>query len=784
MTSVNNNLNEIDNDNKDINSSQIDNIDFSELWNGFLRKRKWAYLTSTIIFIGIIGNTIKARIFNPVYQGSFTILINDPLDKDMNDKNFKNNGLSFGQGIGNNYDMAEVNTLMRLLKSPKFIESVAEKHNINSNLLSNLITVNRPVFGGYRNFEDVLEVKLVITEKVKGEEILNSLSKHYLQESLLRKQKQLKDGLNFLRKESPNIREKENVLQSKLVNFREKYNLIDPEVEGAALKVQQQNIEKQIIDLKSDNKRLENVKKEIQNGTISARGFQERLGDGLEISDFDQSLLSQLITVEKEIAIARSKYTPNSSIVKGLKSRLMQIQPLLLKNQLEAVDTAINLNNGRLKNSIELKEEIENKFNKLPILIKEYKKIKQELSFANQNLINLNATVAKYQLDLAKSTIPWRLISEPKLNPRPIKPAIGRNIFNGVIISLVMGIIVALLRDRLDHVYHSMKEMEEATNQATIGYLPYVRDFVAIRADKDISKSFLKYLENTNSLKSEDKEDTYKMFFFTESLRNIYTSINLLNSDNKLKSLMISSSIPKEGKTLINILLAKTINDMGQKVLIIDSDMRKPSIHKRLNMNNLLGLSNILSDINIKLSQVIQKSNFLENVDVITAGTIPPDPTRLLNSERFQALINEINSLNKYYLILFDTPPILGLADTILISKKVSGVIIIGGLGYTDRSILKSSVNRIKSSQANILGIIANDIKDSIGIVSNYKYGNYSYKGYQEYRTYSNYAYIEEEDTSNKKNDLNDKSKLNNFIFKLKKVTSSFRSTLFNWLDE
>ena len=120
------------------------------------------------------------------------------------------------------------------------------------------------------------------------------------------------------------------------------------------------------------------------------------------------------------------------------------------------------------------------------------------------------------------------------------------------------------------------------------------------------SKRRLTFCHKRKNSNKDTAKNQYQRFFYTEALRNLFTSIRFLNTGSRLKTLTISSSIPMEGKSLINILLSKTLNDMGERVLLIDADLRKPQIHTRLKLNNILGLTNILTDSKISLEQVIQ----------------------------------------------------------------------------------------------------------------------------------------------------------------------------------
>ena len=180
------------------------------------------------------------------------------------------------------------------------------------------------------------------------------------------------------------------------------------------------------------------------------------------------------------------------------------------------------------------------------------------------------------------------------------------------------------------------KEIESEIKVPILGNVPYVEYFADVRENK---KSIIEVFTGDNDLNT---IDSYDKFFYQEALRNIYTSIRFANTDKSLKVVVLTSSIPKEGKSLTNILLAKTLCDMGLKVLQIDADLRKPQLHLRLGLNNITGLSNILTDKEIKISEATQKIPGFENWDVITSGTIPPDATRLLQSERMDNFIKDL----------------------------------------------------------------------------------------------------------------------------------------------
>ena len=243
-----------------------DEIDLRDLFSGILRKKKFLFLTAGLIFSGSIVFTSYMRIFKPVYSGSFTLLITDPINQSQTNGAKRGFDQSFlFEDVAINTNTYEEDTLIELLKSQLFLNKVEKDLNLPKNFLVSRISITKPKNKTRRGFADgILNIKLLIENRDKGKLILDKLSEFYLEASYSRRQQKLNDGLEFLDKQAPKIQNKTEKLQSKLVEFREKYKLIEPSAEGVVLKNQQQLIEQNIINLKSERNRLLNVRKKYQ----------------------------------------------------------------------------------------------------------------------------------------------------------------------------------------------------------------------------------------------------------------------------------------------------------------------------------------------------------------------------------------------------------------------------------------------------------------------------------------------------------------------------------------
>ena len=500
--------------------------------------------------------------------------------------------------------------------------------------------------------------------------------------------------------------------------------------------------------------RLQSVRKQINDGTLSVRGFQEAIGgsalegqqrDGLNIADRDGALLEQLTQAETDLAEARTRYTPTSSVVTSLEARLGQLEPLLRREQLEAVDLVINLNSQRLANTKEQRQTLNNQFLKQPELIKKFNVLQGQLSIAASNLAGLVSARETLQLEIAQSSVPWRVISPPAVSSTPIEPSLSKSLLQGILISLISGIGVGLVRDRLDHVFRQPGEVKEDLGLPLLGHIPHVDFFKGVREDK---RFLLQELDRSVS-GDDDKNDKadartrqqeqYQRFFYQEAFRNLFTSLRFLNSDSPVRAIALTSSLPAEGKSLVNVLLAKTLSEMGQRILLVDADLRKPQMHTRLGLNNLSGLSNLLAEDDQHWSDVVQPVPTYDNWSVITAGRRPPDPTRLLSSKRMHALVADLAQGTDFDLVLFDTPPVLGLADAPLVAEHCDGLILLVSLNCVDRGLPKESVARINSSGAPLLGVVTNAMKPE------QQENAYGY-GYAAAATYAHYTDTDESD--------------------------------------
>lgn len=207
-----------------------------------------------------------------------------------------------------------------------------------------------------------------------------------------------------------------------------------------------------------------------------------------------------------------------------------------------------------------------------------------------------------------------------------------------------------------------------------------------------------------------------------EQFRTLRTNIEFAQLDNQLKSLLVSSSIPAEGKSTISSNLAFVMAQTEKRVLLVDADLRKPTVHRTFKLNNEQGLTSLLSNPDLKFNQIVQHSRDL-NLYFLPSGPIPPNPSEVLGSARMSALMQE---LGKYFdLVIYDAPPITAVADPQILATKVDGVLLVTRYGFTKKEEIKQARLALENVNANILGYVMNGqpISDANGYYAYYGYG-------------------------------------------------------------
>lgn len=710
-------------------SEQADDSDFDlASFLKILRRRMLPFVTvTTLVAMGMWTRTLLQT---PIYQGHFRILVESvSSDRPISDL----------IQPGENADGLDYATQIQVLSSPEILEPIVQNIKTEypevsvSNLLPAL-TIQR------LNDTKILEIKYTDSDTGQIQSVLEYLSQGYLDYSLRERQTSLRQGINFVEDQLPQMRQRVNTLQQMLQELQQNYRFVDPALRTQELTVQLSSlsqelfgIEQQLLQAESQYQNLQ----QVPGATIALRNDPSY-----------QSQLSQVQAIENQLALELARSLDSSLEVQALARQRENLIPLLS----QGAESALNVKLAEASQIIaslqqqqarilDQGSQLQSQINQLPALSRVFNELQQELEIARGSLNRLLAARESLQLESAQKEIPWQLLVVPETLNTPVSPNVSRNLLSSLLLGIALGIGTALLLDRLDNVFHSLEQLREETKQPILGVIPFSPDLssFAMLENNGLGNKVLgnKGFGNTGFgnkglgdgiVEHSLSTPHYKAKPLIEAFRSLAINLRFMGADSPLRSLVISSAMPGDGKSTIALNLAQAAAAMGQRVLLIDADLRRPQLHKRLSLFNGQGLANLISGGVASPEAVIQPSGIEERLWVLTSGQRPPDPSRLLSSETLKRLNRDFQS--RFDLVIYDTPPLLGLSDASLLSNQCDGILVVAGMGQTDREALKRSLESLKNSRSTILGIVGNAVKQLPG--SRYDNYYYSYK-YQQY---------------------------------------------------
>lgn len=207
----------------------------------------------------------------------------------------------------------------------------------------------------------------------------------------------------------------------------------------------------------------------------------------------------------------------------------------------------------------------------------------------------------------------------------------------------------------------------------------------------------------------------------SEQYRLIRSNIQFSSVDREIKTIVVTSSDPNEGKSTTAANLATVLAQLSKKVILVDVDLRKPTVHYTFNVSNLDGLTSVLKK-EISLDLAIVKTH-VPYLDILTCGPIPPNPSELLNSKALEIVIEELKA--EYDYIVFDTPPVLAVTDSQIMASKADGVVLVVASGKTHKDRAMKTRDLLETARAKIIGVVVNRVKPTKGRY-NYQYGEFN----------------------------------------------------------
>jgi len=353
---------------------------------------------------------------------------------------------------------------------------------------------------------------------------------------------------------------------------------------------------------------------------------------------------------------------------------------------------------NKIKNAQEEANKLKNELDEASSA-RQIQELETKINTLENKISNWQNTYAQMLLSLEGSDFNALTIVEDAAIPEfPFSPNVKLNIITAAAIGFILAVGGAILIEYLDDTIKNSDDIEKLVR------LPTLATISQIQGDSYNDK----LVAANNPLNP-----------VVEAYRIMRTNLQFSSLDQPAQTIMITSPNPAEGKSLTIANFAVTIAQSGKKVIIVDTDLRKPVQHNIFNLSNHHGLSEIVIDTQTKITDILQSTG-VENLWLLNSGVIPPNTAELLGSERLKTIINELKSYAD--IVLFDSAPVLPVSDAIILSTRVDGVILICEAGKTRKNELQRSVQELERVHTHILGVLLNRVSKH---TKHYYYNNY-----------------------------------------------------------
>ncbi|MFH1221348.1 MAG: polysaccharide biosynthesis tyrosine autokinase [Candidatus Eisenbacteria bacterium] len=310
------------------------------------------------------------------------------------------------------------------------------------------------------------------------------------------------------------------------------------------------------------------------------------------------------------------------------------------------------------------------------------------------------------------------VVDRARVPASPVRPQKRRNLAFGAVVGLVLGLGGAFLLDYADSSVKTPLDVDKSGSLAILGSIPRIRTKTR---KHDRSSGIISHLLTRQPARSP----------LAESYRTVRTNLQFTSPDRPVRTLLVTSALPGDGKSTVAANLAIAMAQMGLKTLLVDTDFRKPVLRKVFEVRQTDGLTEFLAD-KIRFENAVAKTR-VENLTLLPAGALPPNPSELLGSRKMESLIERLKS--EYDYVIFDSPPVLAVTDATVLGSKLDGTVVIVSAGRTDRMALKRTREILGRVRANVLGVIMHMVKPVSGRYAYYSNYYYYHSYYREDKT-------------------------------------------------
>ena len=690
-------------------------IDLKKLW--LILRRRW--LPAAAVFsCSVAGATVLASMLEPEYSAQGKLLFK------KTDQTSSLTGV--GQQIGELDSLpggksSPLNTEIEIIRSVPFLQKTITALNLkteNGNplkpqaLLGDIEIKTIPL-------TDVLQVSYQSNDPEEAAAVVNKIMSLYIENNVITNRAEASAAGEFIVKQLPRTEATVRQAEIALRQFKEQNQVValDEEAKSAVSVIK--DLGSQITDTQAEladaNARAAMLQRQV--GTTSKEAIAT---NSLAEDEGVQKLLAESQQVEADLAVQQTRFVDTHPTILALKDRSNALKALLqdrvkdsLGTQTQVADQSLQM--GKVKEKLTedfAQTEVERlglanrlsalsnaqsaykqRVNVLPRLEQQQRELDRRLKAAQSTYEVLLSKLQEVQVAENQNIGNARII-EFALVPEKASTRDKMLILAlGNLAGLILATGTILLLEVSDTSIKTLKQARELFGYTLLGSIPYFGKKVSYhRKNQELSIPELPVINVPRAP-------------ISEAYRMLQANLKFLSSDKPLKVILVTSSVPKEGKSTVSANLAAAMAQLGRRVLLVDADMRHPLQHHIWELTNAAGLSDVIvgqAEFNSAVKEVMPK------LDVLSAGVIPPNPMALLDSKRMASLID--NFSEKYDFVIIDAPPLVLAADAVTLGKMTDGVLLITRPGVVDSTSAATAKESLERSGQNVLGLVVNGV--------------------------------------------------------------------------
>ena len=690
-----------------------------------LRKRRWILILA--IVLGVAYGSYKAFTQPKLFQASSIIQVH--------------NGAANAYRVEESYDFSDdtqtkMNSEALILKSEALLYTVAREMDLANN--PDFLGAKGPV--SHRSIDDPnvranvvgalqgnLQVSLIPRTEMMSisytspsarlsADIVNQVVNDYILRSFHTPVQQTGTVANFLANNMDDLKSQLERAQDQMMNLQRKLGVL-----GYSTDSSHSQLQTSLEDLLTAEEaaKIARMTAESRYRMVSSMD-PNTIGESIETTP--GTAPGQLNQLRGQLAAAQANYAeltapdglgPNHPRAKALQDQMTELTKKISEEQsrlmIQAKESylAAKASEDKIEQELDAKKKEAydqgNDLVQLSVVQREYEQDRALYEGLKQRL-----ETAKVESGLDASEVDQVDAALPPVNPTMESPS--RIILTTTLFSLLGGIVIAFLVESLDTGLHNIQEIEQVMEMPSLAIIPRAKQSTPEQAAASAVQRNITVLTQPKSQ-------------FTEAFRSLQTSLLLATAGQPPRFILFTSATPSEGKTTAASNLACILAQGEARVLLIDADLRRPSVHHRFGLTGKAGLTTVLAGTS-SFEEAVQRVRELPNLDILPSGPVPPFPTEMLSSEAMKALLEKLAKL--YAHVVIDSPPILSVTDAVILGRMVDAVVLVVRHGSSSKNVMRRARDLMIRSGAPVAGLVLN----AVDVTSPDYYGYYGYTGY------------------------------------------------------